>query len=269
MVNFIVAIIVPALLISTGLDKGEAMADYGRIMGMALPLIMSPSMITGAINTVLVPEIATLKAKGDVENLTNKIQSSLTIAITCALLFFVVFVPLGEKIGYLFYQDKLAGIYVSYSAIIMVAIVLNGLTSTIMDSLGLEVSTMKNFIIGSIFMISSLLVFSQFVGAYCIIIAYGVSYIATTLLNLRAIRKKLNISYKNLLSTLTIEHLIAVVGILGTTFVKNLTNSLPTILSIIIPASFGVAFFVISVLAFNILDLSGFVQKRKKSVKPT
>ena len=269
LVNSVIAILVPALLISTGIESNDAMADYGRIMGMALPLIMSPAMLTGALNTVLVPEIATLKAKGDLDNLTKKIKSSLTIAVTCALLFFVIFVPLGEKIGYLFYEDKIAGTYVSYSAIIMVGVVLNGVTSTVMDSIGLEMSTMKNFIIGSVFMIASLLIFSRFVGAYCIIIAYGTSYLITTLLNLKAIKKKLNVSYKNLASTLIIEHIIAIVGILGTIFIKNLTDDLPLVASIVIPAIFGVAFFMIAVLAFNILDLSGFIQKRKKSAKPT
>lgn len=263
LINSLVAIIVPAMLIATGSTAGEAMSDYGRIMGMALPIITSPSMLTGALNTVLVPEIASLKARGDRENLIKKVKTSLTISVFCALAFFVVFIPLGEKIGILFYDDATAGKYVSYSAIIMVSMVLNGVTSTIMDSLGLEVKTMKNYVVGSVFLLITLVGLSSFIGAYAIIVAFGVSYTITTLLNLIAIKKLLNIEYKNFVSSLSIQLLVALVAVFGVTFVKNITVGLPIFSSIVIPSVFGIAFFVIANLALGQIDVLGFVTKKK------
>lgn len=267
LINSLVAIIVPAMLIATGATSGEAMSDYGRIMGMALPIITSPSMVTGALNTVLVPEIASLKARGDRDNLVKKVKGSLTIAVFCALAFFVVFLPLGEKIGILFYDDSVAGTYVSYSAVIMVSMVLNGVTSTIMDSLGLEIKTMKNYVVGSVFLLVTLVGLSFFIGAYAIIVAFGVSYTITTLLNLVAIKKLLDIGYKDFASSLAVQFLIALVAVFGVTFVKNLTIGLPILVSIVIPASFGVAFFVVSNLALGQIDVSGFVTKKKALIR--
>lgn len=263
LINSLVAIIVPAMLIATGATGSEAMSDYGRVMGMALPIITSPSMLTGALNTVLVPEIAALKARGDRENLIKRVKGSLTIAVFCALCFFVIFIPLGEKIGVLFYDDRAAGRYVSYSAVIMVSMVLNGVTSTIMDSLGLEVKTMKNYVIGSIFLIISLVGLTTFIGAYAIIVAFGISYTVTTILNLVAIRQLLNIGYKDFTSSLSIQLLIALVTVFGVTFVKNLTSTLPILVSIAIPSIFGIAFFVISNIALGEIDVSGFITKKK------
>lgn len=269
LINSLVAIIVPAMLISSGATQSEAMIDYGRVMGMALPLILSPSMLTGALNTVLVPEIASLKARGDNENLARKTLGSLGIAVFCALAFLSIFIPLGEKIGILFYEDKIAGSYVSNSAIIMVSIVLNGVTSTIMDSLGLEVKTMKNFIIGSLFLVISLLALPKFVGVYSIVIGFGLSYSVTTILNLVEIKKCLNLSFKSFISSLFVQSLVASLTVFGVTFIKNLTNSLPLVLSITIPSIFGLLFFTISNVALGQIDVSGFLAKKKKVGKPT
>lgn len=263
LINSLVAIIVPAMLMATGLTSSEAMIDYGRIMGMALPIITSPSMLTGALNTVLVPEIASLKARGNRENLINKVKASLTISVFCALAFFVVFIPLGEKIGILFYNDSIAGKYVSSSSIIMVSMALNGVTSTIMDSLGLEVKTMKNYVIGSIFLLITLVGLSFFIGAYAIIVAFGVSYTVTTLLNLVAIKKLLDFSYKDFASSLVIQLLVAVISVFGVSFIKNLTVGLPVFISILVPSTFGIAFFMIANLALGQIDVSGFVSKKR------
>ena len=267
LINSLIAIIVPSILISIGLSKGEAMGEYGRMMGMALPLVLTPTMLTGALNTVLVPEIASLNAKGDKENLVKKIKGSLSICVFCALAFTVIFIPLGEKIGTFFYDDPTSGRYVSVASTMIVSVVLSGVTSTIMDSLGLEVKTMKNFIISSLFLVGSLVIASRFIGVYAIIVSYLISYGVTTILNLKAIKKALKINYKGLFSSSIIQSIISIIATFGVSFVTRLTNSLPLILNIVIPSIFGVAFFVIANIALGEIDLSGFVSKNKKSVK--
>ncbi len=112
LINSLIAIIVPSILISIGLSQGDAMSEYGRMMGMALPLVLTPTMLTGALNTVLVPEIAALNAKGDKENLVRKIKGSLSLSTFCALIFTIAFIPLGKQIGLFFYGDATSGKYV-------------------------------------------------------------------------------------------------------------------------------------------------------------
>ena len=267
LINSLVAIIVPTILISIGLTQSDAMSEYGRMMGMALPLVLTPTMLTGALNTVLVPEIATLNAKGDKQNLVKKIKGSLSLSTFCALIFTIVFIPLGEQIGLFFYNDATSGSYVSVASSIIVNVVLSGVSSTIMDSLGLEVKTMKNFIISSIFLVISLVVFCRFIGVYAIIVSYGISYGITTLLNLRVIKKALDINYKGFLKSSVVLSIISGVATFGVGFVARLTDYLPLVLNIAIPSLFGVAFFVIASMALGEIDLSGFISKNKKSVK--
>ena len=267
LINSLVAIIVPAMLVSCGLSQSDAMADYGRVMGMALPLILSPSMLTGAINTMLVPELATLKARGSRSELINKTEGSLKLAITCALAFLVIFVPLGEKIGLLFYNDAIAGRYVSNASFVMIPIVLNGVSSTIMDSLGLEVKTMRNFIIGSVFLLLCLFLLPSFIGVYAIVVGFALSYGITTILNLAVVKKELRSSYRSLVSSSLVQFMMALLSIFGANFIKNLTSGLPLLTSIVIPALFGVLFFGISNLALGQIDGAMFFTSKKRLKK--
>ena len=263
----LIAIIVPSILISIGFSQGDAMSEYGRMMGMALPLVLTPTMITGALNTVLVPEIAALNAKGDKENLVRKIKGSLSLSTFCALIFTIAFIPLGKQIGLFFYGDATSGKYVSVASSIIVNVVLSGVTSTIMDSLGLEVKTMKNFIVSSIFLVISLVIFCPFIGVYAIIVSYAISYGITSIMNLKVIKKSININYSGFMKSSIIQSIISGIATFGVGFIARLTSNLPLILNIIIPSIFGVAFFVIVNICFGEIDLSGFVTKNKKSVK--
>lgn len=55
------AIVIPVLLIKYGMEKSDASATFGRVTGMAMPLLMAPTTLTGALSVVLIPEIATIK----------------------------------------------------------------------------------------------------------------------------------------------------------------------------------------------------------------
>ena len=89
------------------------------------------------------------------------------------------------------------------------------------------------------------------------------SYTVTTLLNLVAIKKLLDFSYKDFASSLVIQLLVAVISVFGVSFIKNLTVGLPVFISILVPSTFGIAFFMIANLALGQIDVSGFVSKKR------
>ena len=262
--NSFIAIIVPALLINSGLDTTSAMQNFGRAMGMAIPLLLSPNALTGSISTVLVPVLASLQAKGETCELKRKINGSLTLASLCSMLFIALFIPLGESIGMLFYNDNLAGRFVSYSASIMLPMAINGISSTVMDSLGLEVKTMRNSMIGSGFMILSLFLLTPLIQTYSIPVGLGLSYAVTGGLNCIVLKKKIGLSLKDFFKKLLVEGVTVGVCIFGATFIKNILKSMPLIFQIAIPSIFvTMLFFVINTL-YGYIDVSSFYKRRKK-----
>ena len=56
--------IVPNRLLMFGLPYTIALAEYGKITGMALPVIMFPTVFIGSFSNLIVPEFSSLLAKG-------------------------------------------------------------------------------------------------------------------------------------------------------------------------------------------------------------
>lgn len=73
------ALVIPQLLVSSGMSMAEATAEYGRVAGMALPLIMAPVTFISALSVVLTPDIAQLRKQNDMEALRTKLSTSLLL----------------------------------------------------------------------------------------------------------------------------------------------------------------------------------------------
>lgn len=264
LVNSLIAIIVPARLIACGMQNDLAVTEYGRVMGMAIPLLLSPSTLTGAIATILVPELASLKASNNIGELKRKSENSIVLSILCAFLFLVVFLPLGKEIGILFYNDEKAGIYISFASFLMIPMSISGITSTMLDSLGLELKTMRNFVISSIVMLILLYFTPPISGVYSIAIGLSASYITTSILNLISLKKVLSVSAKKVLEVLFSVGITSGVCSYGAIFIKNLTKGLPIFFNICIPSIFSVLFYLIFIVLYGYIDIS-FIPRRKKS----
>lgn len=264
LINSLIAIIVPARLIACGMDSNLAVTEFGRAMGMAIPLLMSPSTLTGAIATVLVPELASLKASNNGVELKRKAEYSIIASVLCSFLFVIIFLPLGKEIGVLFYNDETAGNYVSYASILMIPMSISGITATMLDSLGMEMKTMRNFVVGSVVMLIILFFTPSIFGVYSIAVGLGVSYLTSSVLNLSCLKKELKLSIKKILEVLLSVGITSGVCSYGAIFIKNLTSNLPLIINICIPSIFSVIFFILFISLYGYIDVSAITFKRKK-----
>ena len=86
--NTIYNLLVPRGLKKSGTSNTEALAAYGTVQGMALPIILYPSTLMSVLSMQLVPEIAFLNANNRVKNITyiTKRVSRITLifSIICA-----------------------------------------------------------------------------------------------------------------------------------------------------------------------------------------
>ena len=99
------------LAIYTG-SRAEAVAQYGSLKGMALPLLFFPFSVLGALSGLLMPEITRAHTKGDTAAMRRLIFTMLRMTGAFSLAAGVGFVLLGAPLAGFIYRDAKVGRYV-------------------------------------------------------------------------------------------------------------------------------------------------------------
>lgn len=150
-------ILIPITLGSFGLSSSDALGLYGKFSGMALPLLMFPSMVTSSLATALVPAISeavAMKKKQVLQRtLSTSIQFSCLIGFGAASLFLC----LSKEIALACYGLEDVGQLLEWLAIICPFLYLQNILTGAMNGLGLQKQTFKTNIMGSIICIATII----------------------------------------------------------------------------------------------------------------
>ncbi|MBE5746184.1 MAG: hypothetical protein E7359_02735 [Clostridiales bacterium] len=255
--GMIMSVIIPISLVSIGYTNEQAMSLFGIALGMTLPLLYLPNTLVGSLSTALIPDLAKLKAENNSNEFYSKVKSSLIFSIFISLIFIPCFMGIGKEIGIFVYNNETSGIMLEYCAIIMLPMGINNITSSILNSMGLEVKSFIHYVYGSIALILSVIFLPRFFGIYSLAIGLGASLIISSYFNVKMIKKELNI--KNLFFKELIKMcLFLIPSILINRWSFNcLINIFTPFFSIAISSILGVIFFVSFCLIFKIFTING------------
>lgn len=203
------AFIIPYKLIEYGLTTSMATATFGRFTGMCMPLINAPSALIGSLAVVLLPELSSLKVKSEA---TGRVEKSLIFAIFTAGVTVGLYLPLGKEITTLVFNDEISGKYVSYTAIIIFPLVVSQLSTSVLNALGGEKTTLKTFVIGSIPLIISITFLTKYMGVLSLSIGFFLSFLLTATLNLISLSKRHTLSLSTLKKMLCLTFLSLTLG---------------------------------------------------------
>lgn len=90
------AVLLPVCLRRSGLTAGAATAQYGLLTGMAMPLMMLPGVVTGALCTVSTPAVSRLEGQRALRRLVRRLYlSGLGIGLVAASGLYAFAGPLG------------------------------------------------------------------------------------------------------------------------------------------------------------------------------
>ncbi|MFI3228578.1 MAG: oligosaccharide flippase family protein [Bacillota bacterium] len=167
----LVAVILPARLMASGYSMSEATASYGRITGMANPLLYAPNAIISSLAIVLIPEMSQNGINKNYTALNRHINTALKFTLIVCGVFMAFYCALGEELCTLLYNDSIAGEYLEVAAYCMVLVPLNMIVNSALNSIGLEKEAFLCFIFGSIFMLASIYFLPQFIGIYAVVVA--------------------------------------------------------------------------------------------------
>ena len=200
----LIAIILPAVLITTGIDKQQAISEFGIISGMALPLLFIPSTLIGSFSLVLSPELSESFYKKNTEKIRSGVEKSLLYSLLISILIVPAFTGTGEYVGEFVYNNHLAGIYVRNSAFIMIPMSITIISTSLLNSMGFERKTLKYFLIGAAMLLACILILPRFIGSYALIVGYLINYCVTAVMNVLLLKKvccnKLDFEKKSLIA---------------------------------------------------------------------
>lgn len=129
-------VLIPLRLRFFGYSLSEAYSHYGILTGMALPLVLFPSAVTGAVSMLLIPEISEADTLNDRQAILRTARSTvagcLYLGIFCTGGFFLF----GKELGLSFFRvrrpEAISGFWVGSVLFIYLGTTL----SSILNSLG-------------------------------------------------------------------------------------------------------------------------------------
>ena len=141
------SVLIPACLAAYLGTRAEAVAQYGSLKGMALPLIFFPFSVLAALSGLLMPEITRAHTARD----TAALRRLVRLAMGAALVLF------GKDAAILLYHDAQAGRYVQVLGFVAPFMYLESMVDAILKGMGEQLATFRYSVLDSILRIAGIL----------------------------------------------------------------------------------------------------------------
>ena len=262
----LVSVILPARLISAGYTSSQAMSLFGAAAGQAIPILFIPTTLIGSFALVLVPEISESYYKKNWASLKTDTEKAVkfTAFLSCATI--PIFITNGEEIGILIFNSPSCGEYLAASSFLMLFMGLSSITTSILNSIGLEKQTLLYYIISGTFMLACVIILPKFLGIYALLAGFSFVYVLTTILNFLLLKKHcpLKLKYKRFIAYSAAFTLPTV--LLGLMLDKLLLPVLGTFTTFLLCAAVQTAFISALFFGFGLVDVT-FVKEKFKLKK--
>ena len=264
LVTTLIAFLLPLRLVRFGMTGAEATAAYGRIAGMANPLLLAPNALIGSLAVVLIPEMSINGAKKQFDVLNRQLNAGLCFAFLIAGLFMTVYLSLGQELTTLLYDDTESGLYLQYASYVMIPMVLSQLTQSALNSIGKEGQAFLNYFLGNLALVVAVVVLPQYIGVYAVAVATFVSLLITAVLNVYALRKQTGFPFLFLKRAVSV-----LLFVFPSAFLSDSIHSLlpDNIFTLGLSALVGALSYTGLCFATDAVDIKGFLRLRKKREK--
>lgn len=190
LINSVVAMFLPALLMTAcGYTNSQAIALYGAVTGMSLPILYIPNSLIGSIAVVIAPEMSENYYAKRTEKLKNDVEKTIKASVFIAAVLIPVLYVLGEDIGQFLFSDDTCGIIISRYSFFLLPMCIAMITTTILNSMNYEVKTLIYFFIGALIMLACIFVLTPRLGINSYMVGLTLSFIITAILNMRLLKR--------------------------------------------------------------------------------
>ncbi len=219
-------IIIPKNTEKSGVSSKEALSAYGEISGMAVPVIMFPTSISGSVSTLVIPEISRCYAKRQFEmikKIINRVYSTVVEFSVCSALVFAMY---GVRLGQELYENTNVGIYITLMAPLVIIMYADTLTDSILKGIDCQNNVVKINIIDALLCIFLISIIIPRTGAVGYILILYISEVINISLSINALRKRVKFSITTYKLILIPLFAASVTAYISTYFNSSLTLSI-------------------------------------------
>lgn len=177
-------LIIPSSITKSGKNINEALSVYGKISGMAMPIIMFPSTFLIAVSGLLIPEFSRYYVKEDYKKIKYYTDKLLISAFLFALFLSFIFYIFANKLSFLVYHREDIGIFIKIFSILIPFTYVDIVIDNILKGLDKQAVVMVINIVDLVFSTIFILVFVPMFGIKAYIISIFLSEILNLILSL-------------------------------------------------------------------------------------
>ena len=262
-------ILIPAGLIAFGATRSEALAEYGIVSAMVLPLVMFPYAFINSFTGLLVPEIAGAASHSHEKRISYIATRSWRLTILFGLATAGIMAVCSSSFGLRLYGNARAAEYILAIAPLLPIMYLDTVTDSMLKGLGDQVFTMKVNIADAALSVILVYTLVPRFGVYGYIAVLYISELINFSLSAARLISKANMPFKPLRWALTpLICIIASSRICVFLFRSISLDSLPAWLSIAVQSIAIIAIFVLLSIITGAVDKE-LISWIKNTVLPT
>lgn len=144
------AILVPIVLVKSGMSNNDALSLYGILTGMAIPVITFPSAINTSVSTMILPAIAGANAGGEKNNVKKTTEVSIWFSLVTGIFCIGMFLCYGDFIGTTIFGHSEAGEYIKILAWLCPFMYLSITLGSVLHGLGKTNTAFIHNVIGTV-----------------------------------------------------------------------------------------------------------------------
>ena len=168
-------VLIPQMLVLGGMPYKNSISVYGKLTGMAMPLIFFPSLVTSSLATALVPAISEAVSLKNFKWANYRISKSIQITLILGLIFTSIFLSFPNEISDIMYRKQNVGPYLYSLSFTCAFLYLQQTLTGVLNGLGKQGIMLRNFIAASLIRIACVYFLVPDYGINVYVIGIGVS----------------------------------------------------------------------------------------------
>lgn len=240
--------LVPSALALYCGSRQAALADFGALKGMALPLMFFPFSFISALSTLLLPEIAEAGVRGGKARTSSLIDKTCSLTLTLSTLIAGIFFLNADTLGALIYKSERVSMIIRVLSPIIPFMYLDSICDGLLKGLGKQRQVLYNNCIDSGIRIVLVILTLKFTGINGFLAIMIFSNVLICMLNLRILTKSAGLKI-NYLQWFLLPFGCVLISAIVTKFLLPMCATLPKKL---LSTSVFCLFFVVLRLFFNL-----------------
>jgi stage V sporulation protein B len=141
-------ILIPRMMVAGGMDYQSSISIFGKLMGMASPLVFFPSIVTSSLATTLVPAISEAMSTRSFKSANYRISKSIQLTFIIGFIFTAIFLVYPNEIGSAIYRRENIGELLYMLSYTSIFLYLQQTLIGVLNGLGKQGIYLRNSIIG-------------------------------------------------------------------------------------------------------------------------